>query len=291
MFSKVIWRIILCAFFMFILVGTGYAERAKQAITIAVLPCSDVERTFKKFHPLAAYLKEQTGYDVEIRILTDFTELEWAIKNDDIDFALQDSHTYVRLEKLFKKEALMRALTREGGTSQSGALIVRKGSGIKNVGDLRGKTVMFGPKLSTTKWIAAKELFQENGIDIDKDLRAFSHGGCCEDIAFNVYLYEVDAGVVCDHFLEEHAEDKNELGVDATQLIVIGKTRSVPTRVLTARKELNSSIIARIHEALLSLDKKNPQHEKILYPAELGGFQKSRDKDYDRIRSLIGVTR
>jgi len=250
-----------------------------------------VERTFKKFHPLATYLKEQTGYDVEIRILKDFTEFEWAIKNGDIDFALQDPHTYVRLAKLFKKDALIRALTREGGASQNGALIVRKGSGIKNIGDLRGKTVMFGPKLSATKWIAAKELFQENGININKDLRAFSHGGCCEDIAFNVYLHEVDAGVVCDHFLEEHAEDRNELGMDTTQLIVIGKTRSVPTRVLTARKELNSSVVARIYAALLRLDKKNPQHAKILYPAEIGGFQKSRDKEYDRIRSLIGVNR
>ncbi len=150
---------------------------------------------------------------------------------------------------------------------------------------------MFGPKLSAAKWIAAKESFKETGIDIDKDLRAYSNGGCCEDIAFNVYLKAVDAGVVCDHFFEEHSEDRNELGMDPKQLIVIGRTKTVPTRVFTARKELSNSIVNKINQALLDLDKKNPEHAKILYPAELGGFQKAKDKDYDRIRSLLGANR
>lgn len=284
-------RVILCSLFMCFLVGASYAEGIKKHIKIAVLPCSDVEMTFKKFHPLITYLKQQTGFDVEVVVPRDYAEFEWAIKNGDIDFAFQDPHTYVRLARLYKKGALIRTLTRKGETSQCGLIIARKGSGINNVKDLRGKTVMFGPKLSATKWIAAKEVFKENGIDIDRDLRAYHNGGCCEDIAFNVYLKAVGAGVVCDHFLEEHSEDRNELGIDAKQIIVIGRTKSVPTRVFAARKELSNSIVTKINQALLSLDKKNPAHAKILYPAEFGGFQKSKDEDYDRIRILIGAKR
>ncbi len=287
MLRRVRRGIILSALFICILVWASYAETFKKNIIIAVLPCSDVEMTFKKFHPLITYLKQQTGFDVEIMVPRDDAEFEWAIKNGDIDFALQDFHTYIRLARLYKKDALIRALTREGETSQRGAIIVRKDSSINTIKDLRGKTVMFGPKLSATKWIAAKEVFKENGIDIDKDLRAYQNGGCCEDIAFNVYLKAVDAGVVCDHFLEEHSEDRNDLGMDPKQLKVIGKTKAVPTRVFTARKELSNIIINRINQALLDLNKKNPEHGKILYPAELGGFQKAEDKDYDKIRSLL----
>ena len=284
--------IILCALFICIMVGSSYAEKVnKKNIIIAVLPCSDVEMTFKKFHPLITYLKQQTGFDIEIMVPRDYAEFEWVIKNGDIDFALQDPHTYLRLAKLYNKDALIRSLTREGETAQRGAIIVRKDSGINTVKDLRGKTVMFGPKLSATKWIAAKEVFKYNGIYIDKDLRAYHNGGCCEDIAFNVYLKAVDAGVVCDHYFEEHSQNRNELGIDAKQLIVIGRTKSVPTRVFSARKELSNSILTRVNQALLSLDKKNPEHAKILYPAELGGFRKLENKDYDRIRSLVGATR
>ncbi len=284
-------RVLIIAFLTYFLFVTGYAESAEKHITIAILPCSDVVMTFKKFHPLITYLKQQTGFDIELVVPRDYAEFEWSIKNGDIDFAFQDPHTYVRLARLYKKDALIRALTREGETSQYGLIIARKGSGINRVGDLRGKTVMFGPRLSVTKWIAATEVFKENGINIDKDLKAYHNGGCCEDIAFNVYLKAVDAGVVCDHFLEEHSENRNELGIDAKQIIVIGRTKSVPTRVFAARKEVNNSVVTRVNQALLSLDKKNPEHAKILYPAELGGFQKSKDEDYDRIKILIGAKR
>ena len=48
-------------------------------------------------------------------------------------------------------------------------------------------------------------------------------------------------------FFEEHSEDRNELGMDPKQLIVIGRTKAVPTRVFTARKELSNSIVNRIN--------------------------------------------
>jgi phosphonate transport system substrate-binding protein len=281
--------IILCSLSMCLLADACHAEGSKKHIAIAILPCSDVVMTFKKFYPLITYLERQTGFDIEMVVPKDYVEFEWAIRNGDIDFALQDPHTYVRLARLYKKDALIRALTREGETSQCGLIIARKGSGINSVEDLRGKTVMFGPKLSATKWVAAKEVFKENGINIDKDLRAYHNGGCCEDIAFNVYLKAVDAGVVCDHFFEEHSEKRNELGIDAKQILVIGRTKSVPTRVFAARKEVDDSVVTRVNQAFLSLDKKNPEHAKILYPAELGGFQRSTDEDYDRMRILIGA--
>jgi len=166
-------------------------------------------------------------------------------------------------------------------------VIVRKDSGINKLKDLMGKTVMFGPKLSAAKWVAAKSLFEENGINIDKDLKGYSNGGCCEDIAFNIYLKAVDAGVVCDHFLEEHSKKQQELGVDAKEVIVVCRTKSVPTRVFAARQGINNDIIAKVNQALLRLDNNKPAHKKILYPAELGGFQKSKDEHYDGIRMLI----
>jgi len=282
------WTIFVSVFFC-VLASASYAEVSRKHIIIEILPCSDVVMSFKKFHPLIKYLKQQTGLDIETIVPKDFEEFEWAIKNGDIDFAFQDPHTYVNLAKLYNRNALIRALTRRGETYQYALIIARKGSGINKVGDLRGKTVMFGPKLSATKWIAAKEVFKENGILIDKDLRAYLNGGCCEDIAFNVYLKAVDAGVVCEHFLEGHPEKQKELGINVKRIIVIGRTGPVPTRVFAARKELDSGVITKINQALLCLDKNNPAHAEILYPAELGGFQKSKDKDYDGMRTLIGA--
>lgn len=280
-------RTMLCTLFICLLIFAGYVHGAGKDITIAILPCKDIVMTFKKFHPLVTYLKQETGLDIRLVVPKDSVEFERDLKNGDIDFAFQDPYTYVRLADLYNKADLLGALTLEGTRVQSGVVIVRKDSGTNKLEDLRGKTVMFGPKLSATTWVVAKLLFEQRGIDIDKDLKAYSNGTCCEDIAFNVYLKKVDAGVVCDHFLEEHSEKQQELGIDANEIVIIDRTRLIPTNVFAASRAVSKDIINTINQALLRLDKEKNAHTKLLYPAELGGFEKSRDKDYDDMRMLI----
>ena len=274
---------------IFFLVIVNSADGAKEQIKIAILPCSDIMMVFKKFNPLITYLKQQTGFDISLVVPKGYADFESAMKNGDIDFAFSDPHIYLKLEDLYNTNSLISSLDRKGAGLQHGVVIVRKDSGINNLKDLQGKAVLFGPELSAPKWLAARLLFKENDIDIIKDLRSYSNGGCCEDIAFNVYLKVVDAGLVCDHFLEEHSEKQKELGIDAKQMIVIGRTESVPSRVFAARKGLREDIVTKVNQALLKLDKKNPEHIKILYPAELGGFEKSKGEGYENLWKLLGT--
>ncbi len=195
-------------------------------------------------------------------------------------------HAALLAESLPPGMSYLGALTRDGERVQSGIVITRKDRGVNRVEDLKGKTVMFGPKLSAARWVAAKSLFEENGINIDKDLKSYSNGGCCEDVAFNVYLKAVDAGVVCDHFLGEHEERQQELGVNAKEIMVIQRTHPVPTRVFASSKKTSIRVVKKINQALLGLNNMNPANKKILYPAEIGGFQKAKDEDYNNIRIL-----
>jgi phosphonate transport system substrate-binding protein len=289
MIKKLNNGLIVCAFFMCLSVVVSYAEEAKKPITIAMFPCTDVVMSLKKFHSLVTYLKQETGFDIEFIVPKYPTEFERAIKNGEIEFVFLDPHIYVKSADLYDKDTLISALTGNGSTSQSGVVIARKGGGINKLEDLKGKVVMFGPKLSAARWVAAKVLFEESGINIDKNLKAYSNGGCCEDVAFNIYLKAVDAGVVCDHFLKEHSKKQQELGVDTKQIAVVCRTRSVPMRVFAARQEVSDDIVTKVNQALLRLDKNKPADAKILHRAELGGFQRSKDGDYDGIRMLMGV--
>jgi phosphonate transport system substrate-binding protein len=289
MMKKLSDGLIIAAFFMCLSVVASYAEEAKKPITIAMFPCTDVVMSLKKFHSLVTYLKQETGFDIEFIVLNDPAEFERAIKNKEIEFVFLDAHIYVKSADLYDKNTLISALTDKGSTSQSGVVIARKGGGINKLEDLKGKVIMFGPKFSAARWVAAKVLFEENGINIDKDLKAYSNGGCCEDVAFNIYLNAVDAGVVCEHFLKEHSKKQLELGVDTKQIVVVCRTKSVPTRVFAARQEVSDDIVTKVNQALLRLNKNKPAHAKILHRAELGGFQRSKDGDYDGIRMLMGV--
>jgi phosphonate transport system substrate-binding protein len=288
MIRKLANVVVASVFFFSLLAGVSSAEATRKKIVIAVSPCCDQVLSFEKFHLLVTYLQAETGSEIKLVYPPDAAEFENRIKNMDIDFAFQDPNVYVKFAPLYDKGTLLKALNLNGGDFQSGAVIARKDSNIKTMKDLVGKSVMFGPKLSASKWVVAKMLFEENGINIDKDLAMYANGGSCEDTEFNVFLKAFDAGVVCDHFLEEHAKKQGELGFNAQELQVIAMTRLVPTKVFAARKGLSNKIINRFDRALLKLNKNDPEHEKILSSAEVGGFQRAKDEDYDDMRILIG---
>jgi phosphonate transport system substrate-binding protein len=288
---KLVNGVVAFLFFSCLLVGVSSAAEVGGKIVIAVSPCSDVVLSYKKFQPLVTYLQGETETEIKLVFPPDATEFEAQIKNKGIDFAFQDPNVYVKFAALYDQNTLLRALSLKGGIYQSGAIVAREDSNINTMKDLVGKSVMFGSKLSASKWVVAKMLFEENGIDIDKDLSTYANGGCCEDILFNVFLKAFDAGVVCDHYLDEHAKKQRELGVNAQELRIIAITRWVPTRVFAARKDLDPALIAKFDRALLKLNNSNPEHAKILYSAEVGGFQRTTDKHYDEMRELIGEKR
>ncbi len=90
------------------------------------------------------------------------------------------------------------------------------------------------------------------------------------------------------HFLETHLNKQQELGFEASQLMIIARTDDVPTRVFAARKALEPDIVSEVNRALLRLDNQHPAHVQILQNAEIGGFRRSSDADYNGIRALIG---
>jgi len=285
---KLVNRVVVFLFFFCLLAGVSPADEAGKKIVIAVSPCSDVALSFKKFYPLVTYLQAETGSEIKLVYPPNIAEFENQIRNKDIDFAFQDPNVYVKFAGLYDQNTLVKARNPNGGDLQAGGIIARKDSNINSMKDLVGKSVMFGPKLSASKWVVAKMLFEENGIDIDKDLAMYANGGCCEDIVFNVFLKAFDAGVVCDHFLKELEKKQGELGVNAQELHVIAMTRWVPTRIFSARKDLNKDVITKFDRALLKLNKNNPEHAKIFSSAGIGGFQWAKDEDYDEMRALIG---
>ncbi len=261
-------------------IGSSHALETPKKITIALSPCTDVVSVFEKFHPLISYLQEKTGFTIELAFPENYAEFEQVIQNKGIDFSFQDPDVYLKFANRYNKDSLLMAVTPTGEVVQAGVVIVRKDSNIAKIKDLVGKSVIFGPKFSSSRWVNAKLLFAEKGINIDKDLSEYSQGGCCEDVAFNVHLKATDAGVVCEHFLSEHEKKQLELGVETQQIRVIARTQFVPTRVFSARLDVNDTLVSRVNQALLSLDNTNPAHAKILSRAEIGGFRKVRHEDY-----------
>lgn len=259
--------------------GLGEELTPGSTLRFAVLPCTNIESSFRKFHPLFAYLESSTGFRITLVVPADIEELEAATRNGQADFTLQDPHTFRLLSHLFDGSSLLQTRALDGTTRQSAVVIVRRDSGIRELRQLVGRTVMFGPRVSSPKWIAARLLFESSGIDVEGELKVVN-GGCCEDIAFTVLIRAVEAGVICDHFLGQHGARQKNLGVDPGSLAVIGRTAPLPTRIFAARKGLPADVVGAITRALLALDPAEPGHAGMLVGAEIGGFLRTTEEAY-----------
>jgi len=255
-----------------------------KPLTIAVLPCSDVEGTFSRFQPLAKYLNEETGLEIALVFPRNVKQLENFIRKGVADFAFQEPGAYVSLFNLYSPSMALQALDETGKDVNFGIVVARKDSGIRFLDDLRGKVVEFGAEGSSPKWTAAKWLFKKNGINIDRDLQYYYHGGCCEDIAFTVYFKVADAGIICGHALELFAKDKK---IDPNELLVIAKTEEVPTWVFAATNVADSKAVAIVTQALLKLSPSNSKQKVILNKAELGGFVKVNNSRMNTFRKKL----
>jgi len=282
--ARLLWAIIS---FVLLLCLPGYAQPLSRELKISIFPCTDAANSFRKFHPLVAYLQQSSGLNISLVFHDDLAGYERALKNGSLDFVIQDPHVYVKLADKYSNAYILQALTLDKETTQSGVIIVRKDSGLKHILELKGKTVMFGSKLSSPRWIAARHLFEKNGLQIDRDLLDYSNKGCCEDVAFNVFLNVVDAGVVCDHFLQEHGDRQSELGLDVGQLVVIAATAPVPTKIFSGSKYVKIDDMVMMTRALMHLDLQDSEHRRILESADLGGFRKASAQDLSQIRKSL----
>ncbi len=262
-----------------VLVGAGRTQPPELRISLAVLPCTNIELTFRKFNPLLQYLKETAGLTVKLVVPGDIDEAEAKLKNGQVDIVLQDPHTFSLLLPLFDPATLLQAIALDGSTSQTGVVVVRRDSGISNLAQLRGRAVMFGPRASTSKWVAARMLFEDRGLNPDLDVKSIK-GGCCEDIAFAVTIHSVDAGLVCEHFMGQQEARLAELGADANALRVIAHTPPFPTRILAARLGARPEKFERLARALLAMSMANPREARVLRSAEVLGFRPTTEAKY-----------
>ncbi|MBM3134463.1 MAG: phosphate/phosphite/phosphonate ABC transporter substrate-binding protein [Chloroflexi bacterium] len=83
------------------------------------------------------------------------------------------------------------------GTQQTfykGQFIAKKGSGIKSIADLKGKTFCGVDATSTSGWIIPSINLKANGIDPAKDLKAVTYAGSHDNVVIAVYKGDCDAG-------------------------------------------------------------------------------------------------
>jgi phosphonate transport system substrate-binding protein len=272
-------------------------EKPEHAITkpriysLLISPCGKPSMVFSKFKSFSEYLSETSGLKIELLIPRDFEEFSSKIINHEADFFYLDPAIYLDYREFFDKTFLYAPLCSfiddyKHKPKETGCIVARSDSNIKTIEDVKGKRVVFGQKGSSTKYIAAKQVFANNGIDLKRDLAGYSFGGGCMDVVLDILHHKADVGCIrtlmcpiCQHSIYyKHST------LDISKLSHVARTPPVGTWVLTCGAYVDAKAAGKILDAL---PKASGMQKHEIFPREMrSGLIKVDDSHFHDIRAM-----
>lgn len=259
---------------------------------IGYMICNSEQETLHRFRPMTAYLGKKLGVTFEMKAIdtVDFTR-----EAENLDFTHTNSLLYIIMHRNQGVDILAAERSGSLGARAKGLIITLKKRGIRTVKDLRGRTMVFGPALGPTSYMAQLDLLLKNNIDPDNDLSAYSipHGSFKhEKVVYGVLLGAYDAGAVPLLDFERMAADDR---IDADDFAVLAESPPIPYCNFGVTQKTDDRLAERFKEAVLGITKDTTveidgETVRVLDRANVDGYEDITDGDFDVVREMAKRT-
>ncbi len=253
-------------------------QAADDPLIMGVFPRRNAVETAKLFTPMADYLGERLGREVKLVTSKNFDSFWKAVAEQRYDIVHYNQYHYIRSAKTYK----VIAHTQEfGKNAVAGALFVRKDSGITEVSQLRGRTVIFGGgKDAMLSYIAPRYLLMQAGL---------KEGDFKTEIAVNpqnavvaLYYKQADAAGGGDIVLDQPVI-KNAINVQ--ELRLLAATEPLLFLPWAVKRTMPAKLAKSIQSILVDL-KNSEAGKQVLKSAIMTGMGKAGDRDYHPHRQM-----
>ncbi|MCK5504365.1 MAG: phosphate/phosphite/phosphonate ABC transporter substrate-binding protein [Thermodesulfovibrionia bacterium] len=223
----------------------------EKSIIIGLIPERNIFDQLDRYEPLAAYLSAKAGIKIELKVLARYGNIIDNFIPLDMDGAFFGSFTYILAHSKLKVEVLARPQFIDGRSTYNGLIFARKGSGIRTVNDLEGRTFAFVDKATTAGYLVPLAYFEKNGI---RNYRTYFKktyfAGTHQDSIYDVLNKKADIGSAKNIIYERLAAVDERI---TKELFILEESLSVPSNALAVRKDLDSSVINQLKNALLNM--------------------------------------
>jgi phosphonate transport system substrate-binding protein len=264
----------------------------EKTFKIGYMICNSEKDTLQRFLPFTEYLSQKMGVHFEAVAIdtADFTK-----HVDSLHFTHTNSLLYVIMNRNHGVEILAAEKNGSIGAMAKGMIIASKKSGIKKVQDLKGKTMIFGPMLGPTSFMAQVDLLIKGGVDPDDDLAfylipngSFKH----EKVIYGVLFEKYDAGAAPLLDFERMVEDGR---IDADDFTIVAETDPMPYCNFGVTQKVDEKFAKKFKETLLDISMNdtvefNGQVLNVLERAIVDDYEDIKDMDFDGIREMAKRT-
>lgn len=246
----------------------------KKSLTLGFMPYLSSDVLIKKYTPLAKYLSKKLNKDVKIVVAKNYNQHLENTGKDKLDISFLGGSPYVVIgDKYGKKPLLVRYEFSHKPTFNS-VIFVNENSKLKNLKDLKEKSIAFGSAKSTLSTQVPLYMLMQEGISLE-DLSYFKHLRNHENVIYGVLYGDFDAGAVA---IEVFNENKSK-GIKA-----LAYSKELSTHVFVTRANLDKKLQEKIKDAFLQL--KDEKVLKSISPS-LTAFVDVKDEDYDYHRVIL----
>lgn len=254
------------------------AVSAQGVLRISAIPDENPTELQRKFSKVAAYLEREAGMKVHYTPVTDYAAVVEALAAKKVDLAWLGGFTFVQAR--IRAGNVVPIAQRAEDEKFTSKFIANTASGIKGLGDLKGRNFMFGSVSSTSGHLMPRYFLLQSGINPEKDFKRVAFSGAHDATALQVESGKVEAGVLSASVWDRLVEEKK---VDIGKVKVVWTTPPYYDYNWTVRGDLDPRIVRKLTAAFLKLDPKNPADKELLDLQRASRFIATKPENYKGI--------
>jgi phosphonate transport system substrate-binding protein len=224
-----------------------------RELTLGLIPEQNVFDQVARYKPLQEYLTKKTGIEIKLTILPRYGNIIEQFTQRKLDGAFWGSFTGAMAIKKLGVEPIARPLLLDGSSTYRGYIFVKKSSKIKNVTDMRGKTVAFVERATTAGYIFPMAYFRKKGVaEIEGYFKEYYFTGSHDAAIRAVLNGEADVGTAKSTIFDLLARRDPRVHRD---LIVLAESPKVPSNALGVGRSVKTETKTQLKNVLLSMNR------------------------------------
>jgi phosphonate transport system substrate-binding protein len=254
---------------------------ADDPLILGVFPRNKATETTTMYTPLAEYLGERLGRKVVLVTSKDFDSFWTGVTERRYDIVHYNQYHYIRSAQSYKVIARNQEF---GKSAVAGALYVRKDSGITEVSQLRGRTIIFGGgRDAMLSYIAPRFLLMQAGLKEGDFKTEFAVNPPNTLLALS--NKQADAAGGGDILIDLPAV-KN--AINTQELRLLASTEPLLFLPWAVKRTMPAKLSESIQSIMVELGR-SEAGKQVLKAAQTTGIEKAGDRDYDPHRKMINA--
>lgn len=199
------------------------------------------------YGPFLKYLEMTTGKRFSIKFTERYEDMVENLGNGITHFAVIDSLSYVsgRVKYGYGIKYLISGINKDGHVKCRSVIFTRPESNLQDMKDLKGRSFVFGARMSTQGHLIPRKMLEDTGITLN-DLSRYIHTDSQINTVRSVLNGEYDAGCIHDALAKQLSADG--------RIKVLKISGHYPCSLIAYNSAIDDDTVQAVRLALLSFD-------------------------------------